>query len=656
MYSDRLARIAAIKADPDALATEEATRKEQLNNAMLELIRRTFYHKEGNLLFARNIRAYEPLIAAAQASGNEKLAEQLTSAQSHAVEAYRDWRQSANRAQSSQDRFVDGLVAQNIADAIGPTYRGVHGIEREVVEAVQEEARKAAKSHVDLLTGARNRDLRHNEPWLEGFGLELDRDVALAHIGSAFEMFKAWTPLAAEDPVFQQRLLSNLKGVGQATVDGVEGLYSMGLSGYQLVGRSNLLAGELLLEGAGDALGMDVNPLGTETINDMLALEDALRNFDTTEIRDAIIRAPDAINRRFEQLAGQGEKGIQSALYTTGYATAAGLGAEEAAILAAFRLPRVIRNARTATPELPRVPNNISPDDTTRLNDSRLGELGNRDTTVAAGDRTKTLDPGPGQTGTVTNTARGGEIVVREPTEPYTNPPNFGRDAPGGGSADQSAGTILNVGRRIGDDVPYAATPRVRLKMFNSDLDLPSGTAILDETGAVIAYVGEKLGQGGGSVVYRQVDAAGRPIGNVIKMGHGTTSTPYFDMVDRIGRQHGEFAAANATYFSLTEQRQVYRTDGPGNFLSIEQDVATVNAELPGRDPTHRTARSRFGKFENGLFDGESQPTLPQYVTMALAIREMNRKGLVWTDHKLINFDIVRSNSPTGYEMVMGLA
>ena len=39
---------------------------------------------------------------------------------------------------------------------------------------------------------------------------------------------------------------------------------------------------------------------------------------------------------------------------------------------------------------------------------------------------------------------------------------------------------------------------------------------------------------------------------------------------------------------------------------------------------------------------------------MAVAIREMNDKGVVWTDHKLENFDIVpKVGAPTGYQMVI---
>ena len=47
-------------------------------------------------------------------------------------------------------------------------------------------------------------------------------------------------------------------------------------------------------------------------------------------------------------------------------------------------------------------------------------------------------------------------------------------------------------------------------------------------------------------------------------------------------------------------------------------------------------------------------PNPKEELTMALAIREMNNKGVVWTDHKPVNFDIVPNpDAPTGYQMVI---
>ena len=42
-----------------------------------------------------------------------------------------------------------------------------------------------------------------------------------------------------------------------------------------------------------------------------------------------------------------------------------------------------------------------------------------------------------------------------------------------------------------------------------------------------------------------------------------------------------------------------------------------------------------------------------QKLTMELAIRDLNSRGLAFTDHKLENIALVKADTPTGYEMVM---
>ncbi|ULA65164.1 MAG: conserved exported protein of unknown function [Nitrospira sp.] len=76
------------------------------------------------------------------------------------------------------------------------------------------------------------------------------------------------------------------------------------------------------------------------------------------------------------------------------------------------------------------------------------------------------------------------------------------------------------------------------------------------------------------------------------------------------------------------------------------QPITVSNAEKRAE----KRDQARKGKNEN---DDASPLTDLEELTINLIIRTLNDNGLVWTDHKLANLDIVRNeHSPTGYQVV----
>jgi len=82
---------------------------------------------------------------------------------------------------------------------------------------------------------------------------------------------------------------------------------------------------------------------------------------------------------------------------------------------------------------------------------------------------------------------------------------------------------------------------------------------------------------------------------------------------------------------------------GGGRYIYREENLAE---ELPnGQVITN--AKDRFAARPDG------QPNAAEALTIQMAIRDLNKKGIVWTDSKLSNLDVRPSKgSPTGYEVV----
>jgi hypothetical protein len=104
-----------------------------------------------------------------------------------------------------------------------------------------------------------------------------------------------------------------------------------------------------------------------------------------------------------------------------------------------------------------------------------------------------------------------------------------------------------------------------------------------------------------------------------------------------VGRKVGEAVQASSGNgnFRLTQLKERFVVADPA---TGDEWVITIEERVSD-------ARQRFA---------QDSPSPEEELTMALAIREMNNRGVAWTDHKPTNFDIMPNrHAPTGYQMVI---
>lgn len=149
--------------------------------------------------------------------------------------------------------------------------------------------------------------------------------------------------------------------------------------------------------------------------------------------------------------------------------------------------------------------------------------------------------------------------------------------------------------------------------------------------------LGKELNRGGNAIVYETPD------GSIVKMrrleneyGHAEDTEVGRALLERGERPDGYYTTAKR------KADPVVVTDAAGNryLVTVEEDVRAIS-----KDPLITSAKERFAN---------RPPNDAELATIQLAMRELNRRGLVWLDNKLANFDIVPDGaSPTGYKMVI---
>ncbi len=167
--------------------------------------------------------------------------------------------------------------------------------------------------------------------------------------------------------------------------------------------------------------------------------------------------------------------------------------------------------------------------------------------------------------------------------------------------------------------------------------------------------LGDKVGEGTFSSLYKSLGPDGLPDGNLVRVTEVTN--PYtkeildgseFDK-DMIGLNIVDFVTDTDSYFRTLPGRSdpdiLHLPDSDGRSsvsvaVSLEKNVSS--------------AAKRFDYRNNLDAVGDRQPNALEMLTMHLAIRDLNSRGITWTDHKLDNFDIVPDpTSPTGYRMII---
>ncbi|MEH6728496.1 MAG: hypothetical protein V7703_20300, partial [Hyphomicrobiales bacterium] len=162
--------------------------------------------------------------------------------------------------------------------------------------------------------------------------------------------------------------------------------------------------------------------------------------------------------------------------------------------------------------------------------------------------------------------------------------------------------------------------------------------------GSVKNYrLGKQIGESGvSSTAYESLDINGNPDGSVIRLSEveGDRASLFRDL---IGRELIDGVGDGSPYFSTSA------SDGKPDILNIGGDITAISKEK-----RVDSAASAFSVRNNNKTTGPRKPNKLEELTMQLAIRDLNKRGLTWTDHKLDNFALVPDDkSPTGYRMVI---
>lgn len=322
------AEIAAIKADPQRLAAEEARRRQALIDAAREAARFKWMLIEGEQQYAQSIAAYDARIARAEAEGNDAYADSLREDKARLERTRDSWKESYEGMYSSRLKDQQRLIKQNREDGIGPTQDATSVLLADgenPIEVLESGARDAARESMARRVGTDSTTLGGTAT--EDYTFE---DFARDLGDSNAEMW--------ENPeLFADRYGHFWKGVGEGTADAVKDLAVMAV-------EAGDTAGEAFESALTDVTGYEFNAFGRENLDALVRAGDAISDADALKIGDKAADLARAVDRRIEQMAGQGEKGIERALEGAGYATATVFAAEEAAIRAAVKGAQVVDN------------------------------------------------------------------------------------------------------------------------------------------------------------------------------------------------------------------------------------------------------------------------------------------------------------------------
>lgn len=188
---------------------------------------------------------------------------------------------------------------------------------------------------------------------------------------------------------------------------------------------------------------------------------------------------------------------------------------------------------------------------------------------------------------------------------------------------------LIPQGGSFGGDVSFATNAGTTRQIPGQTVTAPDGTLL---------ELGPLVGTGATATVF----ASKTDPSKVIRLVEFTDPTA--GALDAVGRKVGE-AIQDPTgngNFRLTDVAEQFTAVDPatGNtwLVTVEENLAATGSGITN-------AKKRFA---------DRAPNAEEELTMALAMREMNDKGVVWTDHKPANFDIVPNpDAPTGYQMVI---
>jgi hypothetical protein len=168
-----------------------------------------------------------------------------------------------------------------------------------------------------------------------------------------------------------------------------------------------------------------------------------------------------------------------------------------------------------------------------------------------------------------------------------------------------------------------------------------------------------------GNIITSMGDNPDIELGNLIGQGAGASvfsSKADPTKVIRISEISADANAGKMVHYDMVGRyvgEALQRPDGNGFFRLTQTHGQFVTQDMSTKTKYLVTIEENIAHTGGGITNAADRfritpPNPAQELTKALAIREMNRRGVVWTDHKLTNFDIIENpQSPTGYQMLI---
>ncbi len=239
------------------------------------------------------------------------------------------------------------------------------------------------------------------------------------------------------------------------------------------------------------------------------------------------------------------------------------------------------------------------------------------------------------------------------------------------GFRDVSTGWYNPHNELIGEVFTRSAPPNGRIgnlvegaeEMSDDNGRILAGTTVIGEDGEVITF-GERISSGGGfTTPYFDPEDADfiikerfvpdylyNPKAKRAAQLQGPEGMEEMIHDSEVGRELLVEAAEDSQFFRVAERKgepiwiRDEKADG-GRFIFREENLAEPIEGQPGQYITNALERAR-ARPEGTLNRNEA-------LTIQLAVRELNQRGLVWTDSKLPNLDVLPDDlSPTGYKVV----
>ncbi|MEM0947159.1 MAG: hypothetical protein AAGK37_07115 [Pseudomonadota bacterium] len=157
--ADHVRDIEAIKSDPQRLSEEETRRRDAMVDATRQLETLRWQRHEGEKAYVEKLAGFDAMMAAADATNNPQMRDQIAEMRDGLVRSRDSWRDSQERMMAARQADVNRQMAQNREDGIGPEVDGLAILEAEgkdpqaeIVDVAREDARQRAQSRADTDT------------------------------------------------------------------------------------------------------------------------------------------------------------------------------------------------------------------------------------------------------------------------------------------------------------------------------------------------------------------------------------------------------------------------------------------------------------------------------------------------------------------------